>query len=131
MADQVLRENGVLAMVPWSRATLWRRVKAGEFPRPIRLGPRARGWIKSEVGAWIEECCFVGPDYFETMTQLFDSWKQWAEKSGERTGTKKRFSQIIEARGYERNRQGHDRRRGFDGLAVKSATPNEAYGQNG
>ncbi|TGD74155.1 AlpA family transcriptional regulator [Mangrovimicrobium sediminis] len=25
-----------------------------EFPRPIKIGPRASAWVESEVTAWIE-----------------------------------------------------------------------------
>jgi prophage regulatory protein len=28
------------AIFPFSSATLWRKVKAGTFPRPVKLGPR-------------------------------------------------------------------------------------------
>lgn len=41
----------------WSDTTLWRRVRAGTFPKPIKLSGGkygAVGWIESEVTAWIE-----------------------------------------------------------------------------
>jgi prophage regulatory protein len=27
--------------------------KSDQFPRSIKIGPRAKGWLKSEVEAWI------------------------------------------------------------------------------
>lgn len=35
-----------------NRTTLQRRIRRGEFPAPIRVGPRAVAWIKSEIEAW-------------------------------------------------------------------------------
>jgi len=42
----------VSAFTTWSRATIWRRVKDGDFPRPHILGPQKRGWDVDEVAAW-------------------------------------------------------------------------------
>jgi predicted DNA-binding transcriptional regulator AlpA len=38
-----IRAAAVLDITTWSRWTLWRRVKAGTFPRPVRFG--ARDWF--------------------------------------------------------------------------------------
>ena len=32
----------------------WLLEKQGRFPKPIALGPRSRGWLVSELDAWIE-----------------------------------------------------------------------------
>ena len=56
MEPQILRTADVIAATGLSRTTLWRRVKAGDFPRPIRLGgpeSRAVGWRRSEIETWI------------------------------------------------------------------------------
>jgi prophage regulatory protein len=36
-----------------SRATIWRKVRAGAFPPPVSLGTRV-AWRESEVTAWID-----------------------------------------------------------------------------
>jgi len=36
----------------FSRSTLLRKVAAGEFPRPIRLGSNSIAWPAAEVIAW-------------------------------------------------------------------------------
>ncbi len=41
-------------MIPVSPATLWRWVKAGKFPEPIRLSDRVTAWEASKVNAWIQ-----------------------------------------------------------------------------
>lgn len=36
-----------------SRSEIYRRIAAGDFPKPIKLGPRASAWPEHEVTAWI------------------------------------------------------------------------------
>jgi len=40
--------------VSYSRAHIDRLVKAGKFPRPIKLGDNRNAWIEAEIDAWIE-----------------------------------------------------------------------------
>lgn len=40
-------------IVPFSAATLWRRVKSGEFPSPVKLSERVTAWHVEDVRAWI------------------------------------------------------------------------------
>lgn len=43
------------AIIPFSAATLWRKVKAGEFPAPVKLSQRVTAWKAEDVRAWIEK----------------------------------------------------------------------------
>jgi prophage regulatory protein len=36
------------------RSSIYRKTADGEFPKPIKLGPRAVGWISDEVLQWIQ-----------------------------------------------------------------------------
>lgn len=38
-----------------NRITLTRRIRRGEFPAPIRIGPRNIAWVKAEIDAWEAE----------------------------------------------------------------------------
>jgi len=51
---KILRLPAVIAVVGVSRVSIWRWVRAGTFPRPIRLGARAVGWRDSDVQRWLE-----------------------------------------------------------------------------
>lgn len=42
------------APLPFSPSTFWRKVAAGEFPKPLKLGERITAWRVGEVRAWIE-----------------------------------------------------------------------------
>ena len=43
------------APLPFSAPTLWRKVKAGTFPKPIKLSERVTCWRVGEVRAWMIE----------------------------------------------------------------------------
>lgn len=51
----ILRRKQVQARTGLSRSTIYLYIKADLFPKPIALGPRAVGWIESEVSDWITE----------------------------------------------------------------------------
>ena len=53
----ILRTPAVLALIGLSRTSLWRRVRDGDFPAPVRLGgegSRAVGWRRADVERWLE-----------------------------------------------------------------------------
>lgn len=38
-----------------SAATIYRRIQAGSFPRPLKIGTRASAWVGSEVDQWVAD----------------------------------------------------------------------------
>ena len=40
-------------IVPFSSATLWREVKAGRFPAPVKLSQRVTAWRVEDIRAWM------------------------------------------------------------------------------
>ena len=50
----VLRRSEVCTMVGIKPASLHRWIKAGQFPRPIMLGPRRVGWRVEDVQEWLD-----------------------------------------------------------------------------
>ncbi len=51
---RLLRRSEVQDRVALSKSTLYSRISAGSFPKPIALGSSVR-WVESEVEAWISE----------------------------------------------------------------------------
>ncbi len=51
---QFIRIRQVLEMIGVSRTTLWRMVRAGTFPRPVRITERNRGYVRDTVEAWMK-----------------------------------------------------------------------------
>lgn len=43
----------VQARTSLSRVTIWRRVRAGDFPAAVSLGANRIAWREAEVTAWI------------------------------------------------------------------------------
>jgi len=39
--------------LPFSAPTLWRKVKAGTFPKPVKLSERVTGFQVGAVRAWM------------------------------------------------------------------------------
>lgn len=56
-------------------------------------------------GQWIDERCAIDPIYSASSSALYQDWKSWSEANGERPGSQRRFSQVLEARGFERRRE--------------------------
>ena len=52
---KLLKLKDVIEMTSLSKASIYRQVKAGTFPDPIRVGPRAVAWVVSELESWIED----------------------------------------------------------------------------
>ena len=50
----MLRLPDVQHLTGLSRSTIYLRIQQGSFPRQIKLGARAVGWLGSEIQDWIE-----------------------------------------------------------------------------
>lgn len=50
--DRFLREEEVVAVTSLSRATIWRLVKANQFPPPVNITPGRVGWRESAIAGW-------------------------------------------------------------------------------
>ena len=44
-----LRSKGI----KWSKPHLWRKERAGEFPKRVPLALRSHGWDEEEIDGWI------------------------------------------------------------------------------
>jgi prophage regulatory protein len=50
---RILRLPEVVERVGLKRASIYQHMGQGSFPKSISLGPRAIGWIESEIEAWL------------------------------------------------------------------------------
>ena len=53
--DRLLRRPEVQTLTGLARATIYRDMAMGCFPRPVKIGKRAVAWPKSAIDDWIEE----------------------------------------------------------------------------
>lgn len=54
IGQRYVRQKELLSFLPFSAATLWRKVKAGTFVQPIKLSARITAWNVAEVDAWLK-----------------------------------------------------------------------------
>jgi predicted DNA-binding transcriptional regulator AlpA len=61
VSSQTLPEVGFVrqaqlipAIIPFSHATLWRKVAAGDFPKPVKLSERVTAWDVRDIRAWLD-----------------------------------------------------------------------------
>lgn len=51
---QVLRIEAVVELIQLSRSHIYACVKDGTFPKPIKLGARAVGWVYTDIENWLD-----------------------------------------------------------------------------
>ena len=49
-----IRLDKLLVFVPYSPATVWRKIKKDKFPKPVKLSDRVTAWRVEEVRAWLD-----------------------------------------------------------------------------
>ena len=50
--DRLLRRDEVEARTGLARTTIYRNMREGSFPEPVRVGARAVRWPASEIETW-------------------------------------------------------------------------------
>jgi|KBSMisStaDraftv2_1062788.scaffolds.fasta_scaffold5415539_1 prophage regulatory protein len=53
----------VLRMIGFSKNTLYVRIRAGTFPKPVAIGPRTTAFLEAEVLEWMESQIARGRGY--------------------------------------------------------------------
>jgi len=80
------------------------------------------------TAGWLGECCIQDPALHTSSSQLYASWKAWAEAAGEHAGSQKGFSQKLIAKGFEAQRFSAGTA-GFLGLGIKpDSTLSDRFG---
>ena len=54
MHNRLLRRRQVEEITGLSPSSIYRLMKSGEFPRPVRVGRTAVRWRESDITAWVE-----------------------------------------------------------------------------
>jgi predicted DNA-binding transcriptional regulator AlpA len=50
-----MRQKELMTLLPFSVATLWRKIKAGTFVQPVKLSTRITAFNRAEVCQWLSE----------------------------------------------------------------------------
>lgn len=51
--DRYLTASAVADLTTFSRATIERKVRSGDFPKPIHISERRKAWKESAVRQWM------------------------------------------------------------------------------
>ena len=54
MNEKLLRRREVEELTGLSRASVYRLISEGEFPRPVRVSATGVRWKASDIAAWIQ-----------------------------------------------------------------------------
>jgi len=73
------------------------------------------------LASWVQETIVDDPQGFVRVADLHVRYQTWAKTAGERFMGLKRFSQVIEDRGFARSKHPVDRTRGFAGIKLLDA----------
>ena len=94
----------------------WQRI--GLAP-PEAVTKATADYMTSEdsLGIWLADRCEDNRASWVSTKALFESWKSWAEEAAEFVGSRKDFSQDLEAKGYFPDRT--NKARGFQGIRLK------------
>ena len=78
-------------------------------------------YLESEdaFAAWIDEECERNANAWTRTSELFASWRAWAERSGVPYGDTKRFRDKLETRGIIAKAEPGTKRAGYQGLKLK------------
>jgi prophage regulatory protein len=60
--ERIIRLKTVLDRTGLSRATLYRKIGEGTFPRQVRISVHGAGWYESAVNRWIADPCSYRAD---------------------------------------------------------------------
>lgn len=53
MTDRLLRIREVMEMTWQGKSTIYRKIAAGTFPRPVSVGGTSVRWRQSDIEAWM------------------------------------------------------------------------------
>jgi putative DNA primase/helicase len=73
-------------------------------PKAVREATDSYLSAEDVLQAFIADCCTCGPKYDDTLAHLWAGWKDWAIEAGEYVGTKRKFSDRLEDKGFRRSR---------------------------
>ena len=61
----LLRLPAVIELTNLSRSSIYRLIKLGKFPAPVRIGEKATAWLEEDLKAWLAECPKQTPSIYK------------------------------------------------------------------
>jgi putative DNA primase/helicase len=127
LLDKLKKEGP--AILSWALDGRDQWLTQGLNPPPAVTGASEAYFADEDMfGQWTEEAITADPFAFETSSELYASWKRWAEQAGLTPGSQKAFVQMLESQGHTQHRTG--KARGFKGIRLnrRDYTDDPRYG---
>ncbi|HKP22877.1 MAG TPA: phage/plasmid primase, P4 family [Dongiaceae bacterium] len=97
-------------------------------PAAVRAATDDYLWSQDSLQTWLEESCEESMAASDLVAILVASWRGWCDRSGEFSGSLKRFSQRMRDRGFAPSRQGGTGSAMLIGVRVR---PDRSAGNSG
>ena len=118
LAEKLKAEWGGILQWAIEGCLEWRR-RGLDPPRAVTEATDQYLEAEDSFAAWLEESTAPASDWtFETSAALFASWKAWADRASEQAGSRKRFADTLQARGFVL-KKGTGGTRGFEGIRLR------------
>jgi prophage regulatory protein len=98
MVEVIIRLPELRRVTGLGHTEIYSRVAQGTFPAPVKLGPRASGWLQSEIAKWQQELPRSGARE-RAIAKAVRNAKRTESTVWNEPGTKSRFVDIGVARG--------------------------------
>jgi len=98
--------TGILA---WAVDGCMAWLEDGHLPHPTAVDEATEEYREAEdvIGQWVEDCAEIVPNLEATGSDLYESYRTWAEKNGLRQSSNVWFAERLRARGLEKTRRRH------------------------
>jgi putative DNA primase/helicase len=90
-------------------------------PEAVKAETQAYFDTQDIFGMWLDECCVIKPDAWESPSRLFSAWCRFAKDNNDKPGRQAGFTDRMVARGYKQDKN-RDRGRYWKGIKLKPAT---------
>ena len=102
---RLLRMPEVLERTGVSKATIYRLIRAGKFPKPVDLGVRAVGWDAHSIDEWID-AREVAADFAETAGRGYGRFERRDRSRSETTTSVPKRQTVAREPGPSGRRRG-------------------------
>jgi putative DNA primase/helicase len=93
---------GILA---WAvRGCLEWRKRGLDPPEAVKIATEEYRGDSDQLGTWIDDDCEVGDELSEWASDLYFDYKEWSQRSGEKTMTQKALGRQLSERGFKKKR---------------------------
>jgi len=96
---------------------IW-QVQGLDVPPSVRAATNEYFAAQDSLQGWLQDCCVQGGGQHDSVTRLFQSWKNWCTANEKRPGGVNSFTDKLVGKGFRRDR-GTGGERQISGLKVK------------